>query len=519
MKPNTFKNVFFLLILCCFMSCKEEDDFISHPTATSTFIKGVARTSNGEPLANVKVSLDYTENVWLGPQLTRHKAEGTTDANGNYQLYFDLKDEELNEDQESNNVAKNFVLNFNLENLSRDSYILPTDINPNDKYDWVSYHIGNHNLERSKTYEQNLYIPRKSWVEVTVINKQILGVNDVFAITNSIAYGGDSRPDNIQGEGSLTLMQCPIQLTSKEVQTFRIPCALNDSNRITLACMEGGSGWYEPASSMAKIFVTKDAPKSVKVENNIFPSQFKFKLKSSSNQIFISPFELVSFKMTDLNGKWSMIETPSFCSYYDSVVWSADGYPDQKTVYRKVKSPYIDYVPEWECRFSQNKSLYTRLQGYKDGRVVYTDSVQTRIMSRDFLNIDWGNADITLNNWSYVCSCPLDQSIAFRHYKAAELDGHLYSRLLLEPQKNENKDTKFAERAKEALSKLMDEHLGTRRSFNPETIGGSFYCLKAGVKPLFYWQTEATRALLVEADGVEAGSQEIYVHAEPFPGK
>ena len=74
--------VLLFLVMLSFASC-EEEDIIEKPSANSTFIKGRATTSNGEPSPGVIVSMYYSEGQWLGPQLSRKKAEGRTDQQGN----------------------------------------------------------------------------------------------------------------------------------------------------------------------------------------------------------------------------------------------------------------------------------------------------------------------------------------------------------------------------------------------------------------------------------------------------
>lgn len=111
MKTCSFINFFWLMAcVLCLVSCDEENDFISGPTASSTMISGVARTADGTPLAGVKVSVDYNESVWLGQQTTRHKAEGITDKDGNYRLYFELRDDELQDNGNDASASRNFYL-------------------------------------------------------------------------------------------------------------------------------------------------------------------------------------------------------------------------------------------------------------------------------------------------------------------------------------------------------------------------------------------------------------------------
>ena len=90
---NFLGCLFLFLCIMGFVGCKEEENIIERPSANSTFIQGKATTSSGEPLPGVLVSMYYSEGQWLGPQLSRKKAEAHTDQQGNYQLFFDLKDE------------------------------------------------------------------------------------------------------------------------------------------------------------------------------------------------------------------------------------------------------------------------------------------------------------------------------------------------------------------------------------------------------------------------------------------
>ena len=60
------KSLLYLLALPVLMlllaSChSEEDDFIDKPDPKSLIIKGVARTSGGQPLPDIEVKLDFRE--------------------------------------------------------------------------------------------------------------------------------------------------------------------------------------------------------------------------------------------------------------------------------------------------------------------------------------------------------------------------------------------------------------------------------------------------------------------------
>ena len=64
------KSLLYLLALPVLMlllaSChSEEDDFIDRPDPKSLIIKGVARTSGGQPLPNIEVKLILEKHLWL----------------------------------------------------------------------------------------------------------------------------------------------------------------------------------------------------------------------------------------------------------------------------------------------------------------------------------------------------------------------------------------------------------------------------------------------------------------------
>ena len=61
-------------------------------------------------------------------------------------------------------------------------------------------------------------------------------------------------------------MDYPVTMTSDREQTFRVPCALNDSNMIYIGCMKGGVGSYDAVTPVKKVFVTESEPQSVRLE-------------------------------------------------------------------------------------------------------------------------------------------------------------------------------------------------------------------------------------------------------------
>lgn len=267
MKTCSFINFFWLMAcVLCIVSCDEENDFISGPTTSSTMMSGMARTADGVPLAGVKVSLDYKESAWLGQQTTRHKAEGVTDNDGNYRLYFELRDDELRDNGNDASVARNFYLTFDLSSLPEGKYIMPKDIKSDNNGQKLYFYYDNSHFERGKYYIHSLYVPRKRWIDVTVVSDGKIDANDKFVVSNLINYGGDKLPFNSYYRDGRVLMDNPVTMTSDIEQTFRVPCALNDSNMIYIGCMKGGVGSYDAVTPVKKVFVTESEPQSVRLE-------------------------------------------------------------------------------------------------------------------------------------------------------------------------------------------------------------------------------------------------------------
>ncbi len=87
-----------LILTITFQSCtKEEDDLISQNCETDcTEIIGKLMTDNGTiPIANHKVTVIW-DNTSFGSGTVRTKATTRTDSNGEFNLKFFIRDDELN---------------------------------------------------------------------------------------------------------------------------------------------------------------------------------------------------------------------------------------------------------------------------------------------------------------------------------------------------------------------------------------------------------------------------------------
>ena len=501
MKTTKFLGMLIaFFVLTALAGCsKEEDDFEEQPTENSIVIKGVATTSNGKPLANVIVKLDYEErSLWYCE--VRHKAETKTDNNGAYRLSFQLKDDELlNETDEGS--FRTFILSFDLTELSKDKYIMPED------FEWVPEFKGIYEFEasdRGKTYEENIYIPEKRMMSITIDSDIPVRQNDEYFVVNSINYGDHERKSGLR---------FPIDLYAGE-RTVQIPCALNDSNRISLYCVKEGVGQSELVSAEQKMIVTSDEPQSVVLSNEWFPDECKFKLSVQTDNKLPSSFDLFTFKVLDNEGRYSPF--PKFTEYYDSIIWSAEAYPDNERIYYKEKTATSSgekTVTQWASYFYQKEPLWTYLKGYKNGRVVHTDSLKLQFYPKDFLFINWKGTDIHLTDTAIGIYCRLYKDVEFSVLPPHDKDGHIYAKVSLYPKQGEE-DASLAIRAKEVLIGLMDYHLGASKAFDEASIRERFHCLPSDVTPVTFWQTESTYAVLVLTSSDEF-PQTYYIHAEP----
>ena len=237
----------FLFYLCTIslVSCqKVEFDFDSKETEESTVVEGVVITSGGKPLANVKVKVNFYESKWLSYHNTRHKAETITDINGKYRLFFSVRNDELKTDRDKDlAVNKSYHLIFDMNMKDSEKYILPSDmqgsiisvnppigkpaekVNKRIDYSYASF-------EREKTYTQNLYIPKKRYIQVT-LRKFIPKQGDLFEICSRFPYGGECVanhlfPNTNYGFGEIGGYQ--FALYDAEEQTYQVPFALNENN-------------------------------------------------------------------------------------------------------------------------------------------------------------------------------------------------------------------------------------------------------------------------------------------------
>ncbi|TPE44515.1 carboxypeptidase regulatory-like domain-containing protein [Pontibacter mangrovi] len=88
-----------MLPLALLAACDTHDnDYISkYCPGSCTVIKGRVSDANGAPVAGAALRIKWRDSGYLQPKYTRDKAMTRTDANGNYELRFLLRDDEFAE--------------------------------------------------------------------------------------------------------------------------------------------------------------------------------------------------------------------------------------------------------------------------------------------------------------------------------------------------------------------------------------------------------------------------------------
>lgn len=268
------KHLFGILSLCLSIvglaSCvKEEDDFLDGETENTTIVKGKIVTTDGEPLPNITVKVDYNEGKWLQYSKTRHKAEGQTDKNGIYKLEFYVKDDEMEKETDSESgVNRDFYLIVDMHSLDPKQYILPSDMSsifgadspvaqPNPDVPPTIEAAFFPAPVRDTTYTENFYVPRKRYIKVTLKGFVPQQKNN-FSVCTYFPWGGESDREDKMIDTPYDIQHCAVDVyvaTSAE-QTFEVPFALNENNIIKVSKLKEGIYSEEDIP----VYVTKDTP-------------------------------------------------------------------------------------------------------------------------------------------------------------------------------------------------------------------------------------------------------------------
>ncbi|NEM97123.1 hypothetical protein [Pontibacter burrus] len=172
------KNKLFLLLpllLLLLSSCHTQtDDFISkHCPGSCTVIKGKLTTDDrSTPLAGVKLEVNWvTRDIFSS--LLRRKAITTTDANGNFELRFLLREDELVRDY-NNGV---FVVNAQIDQSKYLGCRFYEHLLTYDK------------LSRDTTIIVNYNLPHRASLYLQALNTSAMSTGDAMLVSAIFDYG------------------------------------------------------------------------------------------------------------------------------------------------------------------------------------------------------------------------------------------------------------------------------------------------------------------------------------------
>ena len=155
-------GIFVLLLTLSFQSCtKEEDDLISQNCETDcTEIIGRLMTDNGTvPIVNHTITVIW-DNTNFGSGIVRTKATTKTDNNGEFQLKFFIRDDELTDG----------IHRMYYEKLDENEF-LRADLNGISIFPTI----------RDTTMTRNHNIPKKAFLDLTISNLEDFQQGDYFS--------------------------------------------------------------------------------------------------------------------------------------------------------------------------------------------------------------------------------------------------------------------------------------------------------------------------------------------------
>lgn len=246
MKTNYLKMTWrVLLCLAALTGCvEEEEDYAGEIGKESTILEGKVSSLGGEPLAGVTVRVDYFQGTWLSHYKTRHKAEVKTDQTGKYRLFFNIQEDELKKEE---GVTRYYTLTYDMSNLDPKRYLLLTDNRTvsNEPGKATSCSRSYYDLERGKSYTDNLYVSRRKDVRVTLKGvtrpQQEFGPplpDNYFALSLDFPYGNTQPAEVLEGASFVSIPY--LQVEHDQEKTLLLPLALGEENLITLERMKEG---------------------------------------------------------------------------------------------------------------------------------------------------------------------------------------------------------------------------------------------------------------------------------------
>lgn len=195
----------FIFIILLLQSCKLRNDIEPKCNSNCTIIKGRLLTDGGNlPIANAPVEVSWSYYAFLGGE-KRLKAKTITDNNGNYQLSFYPKDDEVG------NSRGAFYINYMPDTTlyySIDNYIRPIEgVMPRE-------------LKRDTTFVLKDYlIPKIAYLNMSISNPQELNqsFNNYFTSALYVSFSNFTPTFNYNG-GKLLVIWQDYQNTPRKIK-------------------------------------------------------------------------------------------------------------------------------------------------------------------------------------------------------------------------------------------------------------------------------------------------------------
>ncbi len=255
------------------------------------------------------------------------------------------------------------------------------------------------------------------------------------------------------------------------------------------------------------------------------PEEAKFKMIKSGftplmhlDSPLPAPTDLVTFRITDINDNYTPLGFPEFTQYYDSIVWSAEGFPHTFRVYdSKVTEEGAEahITTQWSSHFFKSGTIKNHLKGYRKGKIEYETSLNVTLYERDFLGLEWGVV-VLQNPQNITTYCLLDTDYEYQVNDIVAKDDNPFSQIIPVNHKL-LPDSDFLATAQKAIKTLMENNVGEWQSAKGKEK--LFKCLpEEGVEAELYWENKTTRMLMLHQlsnDHDELVQEMYYLYVEP----
>lgn len=497
MKPIVYVVSLTLLSLL-FVSCdKEEEDFISEPNATSTIITGRICTPEGTPFAGIPIVVDY-EDSGMGYHVLRHKAKATTDKNGNYRVFFNVKEEELK--------YGNFNLSMDFIGVSTELYLMPFS---DSKADFIFRGKD----KAGQTLECNIILPRRKEMQIGIVTEGADLQEGEYAIAHTCSYG--SGWEWLFPSTSDVTVYEPLTITGVESNMVTFQCAVGEPNLFQLLYRKTSNGSYQKVNDDHKVDVTDNTADEMKLVYNLLSvDKFKVQLNTPFSTVFggkydeAAPLDVIEFQIVDGHGIRDRHLETAYIQPYDSIVWSADGCSDTYRVYDKASGKFAS---TFSTIFRQEGTVTNYFNGYRDGDIIHSVAVDVTLRNRDILCFNWDDTTVNGGGYRGYLDNKLDRkyrySITNPYYTKEPGRAKRFSIGLSGSFTTEESLTGLLTLLETAGAKKVDIDFLTLRNIFSQLPKGD-------LDPVAYYENESSRILLLRHAPTESAPERYSLHIE-----